>query len=144
MNEELQSTNQELQTMNDELRLRGEELSELGGFMTATLGSLRAGVVVLDKDLLVRAWNDTMTEMWGLRVEEVLGKEFISLDIGFPIEQLASAIRGTLTDEKEVQQMVDCVNRRGKAIRCRVNVTAVKPAPNRGVTIVIEDLASST
>ena len=143
MNEELQSTNEELQTMNDELRQRGIELVELSGFMTATLGSMRTGVVVLDKDLLVRAWNERMAEMWGLRADEVHGKAFITLDIGLPIDQLAAPIRASLATEAEGERILDCVNRRGKAMRCRVNVTPVKTAPNRGVTLVIEELAPS-
>ncbi len=142
MNEELQSTNEELQAMNDELRQRGEELVELSGFMSAILGSLRTGVVVLDRELLVRAWNERMEELWGMRAEEVRGKSFMTLDIGLPIEQLAQAIRDSLADGDEVDRTLDCINRRGRSIRCRVTVTPVKSLPNRGVTLVVEELAS--
>jgi two-component system CheB/CheR fusion protein len=142
MNEELQSTNEELQAMNDELRQRGEELVEMSDFMSAILGSMRTGVVVLDRELLVRAWNKKMEELWGVRADEVEGKAFMTLDIGLPIDQLAHAIRGSLANGDEVERTLECTNRRGKAIRCRITVTPVKNDPNRGVTLVIEELAA--
>ncbi len=141
--EEQQSANEELQTMNDELRQRGEELVEMSGFMTATLGSMKSGVVVLDKDLLVRAWNERMSEMSGLRADEVAGKAFITLDIGLPIEDLAAAIRASLASDDEGERTLECVNRRGKPIRCRINVTPVKISPHRGVTLVVEELGQA-
>ncbi len=143
LNEEQQSANEELQTMNDELRQRGEELVELSGFMTATLGSMKSGVVVLDKDLLVRAWNERMSEMWGLRADEVAGKAFMTLDIGLPIEELAAAIRASLASDDEEERTLECVNRRGKPIRCRINVTPMKISPHRGVTLVVEELGQA-
>ncbi len=84
MNEELQSANEELQTINEELHQRSDELNEVNAYLEAILTSLRGGVVVLDRELLVRIWNRQSEELWGLRADEVRGKNFLNLDIGLP------------------------------------------------------------
>ncbi len=58
MNEELHSTNEELETINDELRQRTRELNQTNFFLESILASLEHGVVVLDRELRVVAWND--------------------------------------------------------------------------------------
>ena len=142
MNEELQSTNEELQAMNGELRSRGEELHDLSAFFSSILGSTRSGVAVLDQELLVRAWNPKMEELWGLRADEVQGKPFVSLDIGMPIDQLASAIRASLTNGEGAERTVECTNRRGRKIRCRVVVTPLASENSKGVTMLVEEEAA--
>lgn len=141
MNEELQSTNEELQAMNEELRQRGEELLELSMSFGSILGSLRFGVAVLDRELLVRAWNPKMEDLWGVRADEVEGKQFVTLDIGLPTDQLARAIRSTLSTGEDVERVLECTNRRGRVIRCKVDFTPLEGAPNKGVTIVVHELA---
>jgi two-component system CheB/CheR fusion protein len=140
MNEELQSTNEELQAMNEELRQRGEELVDLSVFFGSILGSLRFGVTVLDRELRVRAWNPRMEDLWGVRADEVEGKPFFTLDIGLPTDQLATAIRSTLSTGEEAERVLDCTNRRGRALRCKIAVTSLKGAPNRGVTLVVDEV----
>lgn len=139
MNEELQSTVQELQTMNEELRQRGEELVELSAFFGSVLGSLRSGVAVLDRDLLVRAWNPKMEELWGLRADETQGRPFVTLDIGMPIDQLAGAIRSCLSNGEGDERVLDCTNRRGRHVRCRVTVSPLRGEPACGVTLVVDE-----
>lgn len=97
--EELQSTNEELQTINGEVRQRGEELSEANSFMESILGSFRAGVAVLDQDLLVQVWNSKMEDLWGLRAEEAQGSHFWNLDIGLPVECLQQPLRAILNGQ---------------------------------------------
>jgi two-component system CheB/CheR fusion protein len=77
MNEELQSTNEELETVNEELRQRSEELRQVNGFLESILGSLRGGVAVVDSDFLVRVWNKRAEDLWGLRSDEVRGKNLL-------------------------------------------------------------------
>ena len=141
MNEELQSTNVELQAMNEELRQRGEELLDVSTFFGSILATLHAGIAVLDRELLVRAWNPRMEELLGVRADEVAGKPFGALDIGLPIDQLAGTIRTSLATGKQGEQVLDCTTRRGKAVRCRVTVTPMKTDPSRGVTLVVEEAA---
>jgi two-component system, chemotaxis family, CheB/CheR fusion protein len=144
MNEELQSTNEELQTMNEELRQRGEQLNSVNGFFTGVLRTLHSGVVVLDGDLRIQAWNDKMEDLWGLRADEVSGKHFLNLDIGLPIAALAGAVRSCLLHEtEEVEKVVDAVNRRGKPTTCRVFIKPLPDAAMRGVIIVLEEQVGS-
>ena len=65
MNEELQSTNEELQAMNDELRLRGTELNGVNAFVESIFASMVSAVVVLDRELHIKVWNDRAADLWG-------------------------------------------------------------------------------
>jgi two-component system CheB/CheR fusion protein len=120
MNEELQSTNEELETINDELQLRTDELNEVNDFLEAVLGSLTSAVVVVDRELVVQAWNEAARSLWGLRSDEVQGQHLLNLEIGFPVAELRTPLRSTLAGEAVDPILVDAVNRVGRAIQCRV------------------------
>jgi two-component system CheB/CheR fusion protein len=128
-NEELQATNEELETMNDELHQRGLALNETNAFLEAVLTSLQAGVIVVDGNLEVRAWNQGARELWGLIPDEVVGRHLFNLDIGLPVEQLRTPIRrviaGTADDEAVV---VPATNRRGRTVECHVGITPLRNA----------------
>ena len=96
MNEELQSTNEELETINDELRERTGELNQVNEFLESILTSLGVGVAVLDQQQRVQIWNLRAEDLWGLRADEALDSQFLSLDIGLPSERLAPALRAVL------------------------------------------------
>ncbi len=145
MNEELQSANEELQTMNDEMRQRSEELSQVSGFMENVLGSLRGGIVVTDVDLRVQTWNRQAEDMWGLRYGEAVGRNLLGLDIGLPIESLASGLRACLSGASDFEEtVVEAINRRGRNIRCRVSCTPMKDneSRTRGIILVMQDAQS--
>jgi hypothetical protein len=91
INEELQSTNEELETMNDELCRQHEEAGEYCAYAEAILQSVGARIVVLGPDRKVRSWNRWNEHAWGLRAEEVLGQDFLNLDIGLPVARLRTA-----------------------------------------------------
>src|SRR5207248_3348263 len=140
MNEELQSTNEELETINDELNLRTEELNQTNLFLESILRSLEAGVVVLDPDLRVTAWNEGAHELWGLRGDEVQGQHFMNLDIGLPVEKLRSPLRAVLNGGDHPSPIVlEATNRRGKAFDCRVAVTPLNSVDRvRGLILFME------
>ena len=140
MNEELQSTNEELQTINGELRQRGGQLNDLNAFHSSVLGSLSVGVVVLDRDLLIRTWNRRMQDLWGVRSEEVERKHFVNLDIGLPVERLTAAVRACLMDGARDELILPCTNRRGRAVDCRVRTVPLDDAMNTGVILLVEEL----
>jgi two-component system, chemotaxis family, CheB/CheR fusion protein len=125
MNEELQSTNEEMHTINEELRDRTIELNEVNDYLESILASMRAGVVVVDKDALVRLWNERSEDLWGLRSDEVRGKNFLNLDIGLPVGQLRQPIRGVVSGEPGTEVTLEAVNRRGRHLRCRVTISAL-------------------
>jgi two-component system CheB/CheR fusion protein len=140
MNEELQSTNEELETMNDELNLRTDDLNQTNAFLDAVLGSLDLGVAVVDGDLEVQAWNRGARELWGLTPEEALGRHFLNLDIGLPVDQLRAPIRSALSDGDGAPRhvLLDAVNRRGRTIECAVTLTPLQgPAGDKHGVIVM-------
>ncbi len=143
MNEELQSTNQELQTINEDARERSEQLADLNLFLESILASLRAGVVMLDRDLQIHKWNRRSEDMWGLRAEEVYRKNFLNLDIGLPVDKLKGAIRSCLSQaEQYLELTVDAINRRGKPIRVKVTCTQLRDPQGgdpRGVILLMEE-----
>jgi len=124
MNEELQSTNEELQTMNEELRERGEDLNRANSFFESILAGVRSGVVVVDRELHVLAWNHRAEDFWGLRSDEVRGQNFLNLDIGLPVERLRASLRACIAGESDAAEMLlAATNRRGRAISCKVTVS---------------------
>jgi two-component system, chemotaxis family, CheB/CheR fusion protein len=122
MNEELQSTNDELQNINDQLHESTAGLDAANAFLEAILTSLQAGVVVLDQDLRVRIWNRRAADLWGLRREETVGRHFLTLDIGLPLEPLQPLIRTVLADSDEPPQEIEltALTRRGRTVLLRV------------------------
>jgi two-component system CheB/CheR fusion protein len=141
MNEELQSTNEELETVNEELGGRSEELKRVNIFLEAILGSLRGGVAVVDPEFLILIWNRKAEDLWGLRSDEVRGRNLLNLEIGLPVERLKSALRGCLSGEAAFQEItLDATNRRGKAILCRVTCTPMTDGHAiSGVILVMDD-----
>ena len=142
MNEELQSTNEELETLNDELQRRSGELNDANTYLSSVLTSLRAGVLVVDRDMLVQVWNRTMQEMWGLRADEVHAQPLLHLDMGLPVEQLKPALRAVLDTRAEMQEItLRALNRRGRTVRCHVTVAPLRGMTRevRGAVILVEE-----
>jgi two-component system CheB/CheR fusion protein len=140
-NEELQSTNDELQNINDRLHKSTTELDSANAFLDAILSHLRAGIVVVNADLQVRAWNRQAENLWGLRSDEAVGQHLLNLDIGLPVDRLRPLIRKALGDEPESSEIeLEAVNRRGRPITVRV---ACSPMRDEGATagaiIVMEE-----
>jgi len=143
MNEELQSTNEELQTINEELRQRSEELNNVNAFLESVLTSLRGGVAVVDNDLKVLVWNERANDLWGMRSDEVIGRNILGIDIGLPIEQLRQPLRECLSGARGyIEMQIAATNRRGRSIQCRVTCSPLLGFQDvvRGVIVVMEDL----
>jgi two-component system CheB/CheR fusion protein len=121
MNEELQAANEELETMNDELRHRTLELNETNSFLETILTTIGLAVVVLDRRQYVQIWNGQARELWGVSPDEAADQHLFALEIGLPVDQLKAPMRACLNGESEREELVlDAINRRGKAFRCRV------------------------
>lgn len=141
MNEELQSANEELQTMNDELRQRSDELNQVNAFLQSILSGFKGSVVVLNKDMTVLVWSHRAEDTWGLRPEEVAGKQFLNLDIGLPVMELQQPIRDCLNGTPSKTMVLDAVNRRGKPFRCAVTCTPLDGSDDGvgGVILMMEE-----
>jgi two-component system CheB/CheR fusion protein len=145
MNEELQSTNEELQTINDKLRLRTQELNEANAFLNSILTSMKAGVIAPNRQFQVVSWNSEAENLWRLRNLEVQGESLFSLDIGLPVAQLRDVIRRCLSGEGDrLETTLDAINRRGRAIQCRITCNPLFNAEGRpqGVILIMEEVGS--
>ena len=138
MNEELQSTNEELQTMNDELRTRSVDADLMNAYLESVFSSLRSGVAVLDREYRVQVWNRRAEDLWGVRGDEVVGTQFLTLDIGLPVAQLAQAIRSVMnSDERVVEKPIPALTRRGRTIECLVSVTPLHSSEGATTGVII-------
>ncbi len=142
MNEELQATNEELRAANDEVQRRSGEMDRANAFLASVLAGLRSGVVVLDRDFRVQAWNPRAEDLWGLRLEEVRGQSLLQLDIGLPREELVPHLRASLDGTSPFQEvLVRARNRRGKPIQCHVTCTPLHgtAGSTEGVILLMEE-----
>jgi len=141
MNEELQSTNEELETINDELRTRTLELNEVNAFLETILASMGLAVAVLDARQTVQIWNRHAEDLWGLRADEAVGRHFLGLDIGLPVDQLRTGIRDALRGvDGRGEAVLEATNRRGRAIHCAVRTLPLVVGPDEvsGVILLME------
>ncbi|SOD97733.1 CheR family methyltransferase [Blastococcus haudaquaticus] len=142
MNEELQSMNDELHSTNEELRTTTDEVAALNRFMGGVLGSFRVGVVVVDPELRVLAWNAAAEDLWGVRADEAQGQHLLGLDIGLPVADLQPLLRRQVAGAAEPHETVeiDAVNRRGRQIRVRVTVSPFSQLPDQrsGAVVLID------
>ncbi|MHB8694970.1 MAG: CheR family methyltransferase [Solirubrobacteraceae bacterium] len=138
MNEELQSSNEELETINDELRHRTQEMNDLNAFLETILTTIGIAVAVLDSGLRVQIWNAHARELWGITTDEAQDQQFLTLDIGLPVEQLAAQIRASLTGASPREELIlEATNRRGKVFQCRVTSLPLGSSNNGGTSGVI-------
>jgi two-component system CheB/CheR fusion protein len=145
MNEELQSTNEELHDANTELQERSDALNRANGLLEGILRTLEEGVIVVDRELRVQAWNARAYDLWGLRADEVTGRHLVNLDIGLPVEQLVHAVRACLNGETEQQHVtVTALTRRGRRLQMRVACSALTLPPPlvRSVILLMTEQAA--
>jgi two-component system, chemotaxis family, CheB/CheR fusion protein len=155
INEELQSSNEELETMNDELQTTNEELqtsntqqrelsariARANNFLESILASIRSCVVVLDERFEILVWNDHCEQTWGLRADEVKRKSFFGLDIGLPVATLEEPLHAFVGDDQNnFETVMDAINRRGRAIRCKLRATRITAYNLRGLVLLIEEV----
>jgi two-component system CheB/CheR fusion protein len=145
MNEELHSTNDELQTINDALRDRSLELDDLNDFLESVLTSIQAGIVVIDSEMRIKAWNRGAEDLWGVRREEAEGSHLLNLDIGLPLGELRPVVRDALADaESSTELTLDAINRRGRAVVVRLVCSALRGAngQSQGALLMMEEAAA--
>ena len=101
---------------------------------------------MLDREMRVLLWNAQSEEMWGVRAPEVIDRNFFALDIGFPVDRLASRIRSSLLGARgEVMPVIEARNRRGRAIVCRVECAPLRAVEGvvRGVILTMEEIGAA-
>ena len=141
-NEELHSTSEELEGITVQARQHSEELDRVNRLLETIISSLRGGVIVVDRELCILAWNQRSEDTWGVRSTEALGVSLFALDIGLPVDQLQSDIQSILDGENEHMDIrMEAVNRRGKKISCRLNLYPLVSEEDGigGVILIVED-----
>jgi len=141
-NEELQSGNEELETMNEEMRARTAELDEARTFLEGVLFSVAAGVVVLDRSLLVRSWNKGAEELWGLRADEVRNQAFFNLVFGLPTTEVHNLVQECLASGQRTGPIhVAAINRIGRSFTCTVTCSPLKSnGAGEGAVLLMEEV----
>lgn len=93
--------------------------------------------------LHIRKWSRRAEDMWGLRQDEALHKNFLNLDIGLPVDRLRAPIRACLACESEFLGVtLDATNRRGRPVQVRVTCTPLATGAAdeaRGVILLMEE-----
>lgn len=95
-NEELQSTNEELCTVNRELEEKVELLQTANSDLDNFIESTRIGTIFLDKDLNVRLFTPSVSELFDL----------IPKDIGRPVNHINSRLAG-FSLEAEIRKVIE-------------------------------------
>src|SRR3972149_1891603 len=88
-------------------------------FITNVVESLRDGLVVLDADGRVRAWNRAMEERYEVKAQEVLGRPFLDINPTWKREGLAEPIERLLRggiEEISVEGLGDETLKKGRVI----------------------------
>lgn len=147
MNEELQSTNEELETTNNELRSISSELNNTNGFLASILASLGTAIVVIDSHFKIIIWTLQARQLWGLSEEEVLGQSLLSLDCGLPVEKLKEPVKQFIKAHEQSREiLLECTNRRGKRITCRIRLTLLNHTDTsevKGTVLSMEEVPPS-
>ena len=127
--EELRSTNEALETMNDDLRERTNETLQADSVLTAVLSGIQQGVAVVDTKLRVIVWSRRAADLWGLRNDEVEGRDLLNLDSGIPAQSLGEAVRRVLVGEKVPEIELEGRHRGGKPVRAKIVFAPLESLP---------------
>jgi len=143
INEEARSSNEEMESANEELRIQAQQAVGYKSYLESVLRSMNVGVVVIDDKHIIMSWNRWSENTWGLRAEEVVGTSFDALDIGFPVHLLRDSLIAVRNGRVAVaEQVLEGVDRRGRAILARVRVARLSAdeKEDAGMVIAFEDV----
>ena len=133
MNEELSRRTRSSRRSTTSSDQRDDELNEVNAFLESILASLapRRGRRST-ASCACRPGTTARRDLWGLRADEVAAQHFLNLDIGLPVEELRAPIRDRARERERRRRIdVEAVNRRGRAIFCRVELA---PLHTNGTT----------
>jgi two-component system CheB/CheR fusion protein len=120
------------------MRQRSLELNEVNDFLELIVTSIGTAVAVLDREGVVRIWNSHARDLWGLRADEVEGRQFLGLDIGLPVKQLKQPLVAALAgDNGRTELTVEATSRRGKTMSCQVTMLPLGDGSNPSASGVL-------
>lgn len=143
LNEEARSSNDEMESVNEELRIQAEQASSYRIHLESVLRSMNGGIIVLDDKRVIQGWNRWSENMWGLRIEEVVGTAFDALDIGLPVHLLREAMAAVQSgQEEQLDRTLEGIDRRGRRIVCKVIVSELldEAHDGQGTVLLFQDV----
>lgn len=129
------ATNEELESTNAELRLLTQQVEGPNKILQSVLATLKHGVIVLDASSHVRVWNQKAEQLWGCRVDEVMGKPFFDLDIGLPLNDLSEHFKQAQQGQA-VETLVPAINRLGRHFNCEVKIKPLDARHKGGMLVL--------
>ncbi|MFI7386775.1 hypothetical protein [Streptomyces sp. NPDC049813] len=104
-----------------------------------------AAVVVLDRHLTIRSWNDGAYDLWGLRPDETLNHPFFTLEFGLPTRHLRTVVEECVTTGRcGAPVTLDAVDRHGHRIGCAVLCSPFDVHPGGAVLLMTKTRGAST
>lgn len=100
-NEELQSTNEELTTVNDELQAKTMELHSMEDEFDHMLRAIRIGMVIVDRNLLVRRFSSFSTNLLQLS-EDSIGTYLGYVEKNEKLRHLEEMVQSVISEEKDI------------------------------------------
>jgi two-component system CheB/CheR fusion protein len=143
LNEEARSSNEEMESVNEELRIQAEQASSYRLYLESVLRAMNGGIIVMDQKHGIQSWNRWCENTWGLRAEEVIGTSFEALDIGLPVHQLRESMGSVQSGrEEQVERVLEGIDRRGRQVCCRVQVSALldEAGEIHGLVVLLQDI----
>lgn len=129
----------EVAALNQEVRAREQ-------FISNVVESLRDGLVVLDREGRVKAWNRAMAERYDVKADEVLGQRWLDLFPNMKREGLAEPIERLLRGEIEefsLEAVEHETLRKGRVIlNMKGSLLRENLAP-AGAAVLIEDITET-
>lgn len=126
----------EVAALNLEVRAREQ-------FIRNVVESLKDGLVALDREGRVQAWNRTMEERYEIKIQEVLGKSFLDINPNWRREGLAEPMERLLRGEIEEFSLEGVEHetlRKGRVIlNVRGSLLRENLVPS-GAVLLIEDI----
>ena len=139
--EELRAYKREQEAIDEETRRTAEALTGSEAFLRA-LADLRAGVIVVDRDLRVLAWNRASEELWGISADEAIGASLEELEFGLPVAEIRDEIAASADGRIDgVERGVEAVDRRGEPIDLRVRIVPFEHDDGRrhGAVLLVDE-----
>lgn len=109
MNEELQSTNEELTTANDDLKSKIDQLDTLNSDLRNFFESADLGVIILDKDIRIRAFTPRVRNILPLR-ESDKGRFLSEISSAILEDQYLHDCQNVLIEGKPIERLVSTKN----------------------------------
>lgn len=93
----------------------------------------------------MHAWSKNAHDLWGLRPDDVDGRDFLGLDLGLPLEEPAAPLSRVLEGEPAtmVELSVAAVDRRGRRQRLRLQISPLRHQDEvSGAVLVMNDVTN--